>query len=273
MKKLRLPRSAGIESTEMDMVARSLVERNRGRPGFDDDGLPLRGQALVDYVRGLAGDTILLGFSIGKDSLSMWLYLRDHFNIIPFFLYRLPGMSFEEEALAYYERFFGCHIMRLPHPNLYADWRNGMFVSPDMINILLTCNPVRFEYKDVEALIAREAGLDRPFTAWGYRANDNLGRRYHILREGAAWGRHRRLYYAVWDWTIEDVAVIIKRHNVRLPRGYALWGQSCAVPWYNNLRGVREHFPDDYERIREAFPLVDAELFRWERVGYGETYA
>ena len=247
----------------------SLQRRNQGKPGFDAEGWPLQGEALVRYVRDLSGDTVLLGFSLGKDSLAMWLFLRDHFDIKPYYLYYFRNMSFEEEALAYYERVFGCHIARFPHPVLYDRWRNMVHQPPEVINLLLACQLPDFDYVDIDNILARVHGPMEPFTAWGYRGSDNLVRYYHILRVGAAWGKNRRLYYAIWDWKMQDVADCIRRHAVSLPRGYTLWGQSMAVPYYRNLKGIRDNFPDDWRRILDQAPLIEAEMFRWEKVGHG----
>lgn len=34
-------------------------------------------------------------------------------------MYLVPDLSFVEASLSYYEAYFGCHILRLPHPSLY----------------------------------------------------------------------------------------------------------------------------------------------------------
>lgn len=85
-------------------------------PGAGLDGKPLAGLDLIKRVKEITGDTILLSFSGGKDSIAMWLYLREHFEIIPYFLYWVPGLSFVEESMAYYEDFFDTEIVKCLTP-------------------------------------------------------------------------------------------------------------------------------------------------------------
>ena len=75
--------------------------------------------------------TVLLAFSRGKDSVAAWLLMREYFTeIVPYFMYRVPDLSFEEDSLRYYEDYFGVKIMRLPHPSLWRMLRNNVFQSP-----------------------------------------------------------------------------------------------------------------------------------------------
>ena len=230
------------------------------------DGWPLPSAELVPRVRDLAGDTLLLSFSMGKDSLAMWLYLREHFRIIPYFLYWMPGLSFQERALDYYEDFFGCHIIRLPHPLLYGWLSQGCYMPPHMWAWMYAQNLWRYELADVDDLLAATLGLDRPYTALGFRKNDNLDRYRLINQLGAVAPRDgkRRYYYAIWDWNIEQVAGIINRHGVKLPDDYQYWGRTIAALHYQFLKPLSVHFPDDYARFLDWFPLLEAEFYRWE---------
>ncbi len=97
-----------------------------------EDGSYLAGQDLLDFVKAERGDTLLLSFSRGKDSIAAWLYLRDHFTIVPYYLYLVPGMSWEEESLTYYEEVFGQHIIRLPHPLFYKLLHDFVWQTPDL---------------------------------------------------------------------------------------------------------------------------------------------
>ena len=63
-------------------------------------------EALMEETHKRTGDTILLAFSRGKDSIAAWLALRDSKlfkRIIPVYLYLVPGLKFEEESLKYFE--------------------------------------------------------------------------------------------------------------------------------------------------------------------------
>lgn len=230
------------------------------------DDWPLPSDQLVPLVKAHAGDTLLLSFSMGKDSLAMWLYLREHFQIIPYFLYWLPGLSFQADALAYYEDFFGCHIRRLPHPLFYGWLANGLYMPPTQWAWLYAQNLWRFELSDVDDLLALNCGLDRPYTALGFRKADNLDRYRLIKQLGAVAPRDgkRRYYYAVWDWNVEQVAGIINRHKVKLPVDYQYWGRTIAALHYQYLAPMKQHCPDDFAKFLDWFPLIEADFYRWE---------
>jgi hypothetical protein len=230
------------------------------------DGWPEPSDDLIPVMQEHAGETLLLSFSMGKDSLAMWLYLREHFRIIPYFLYWMPGLSFQERALDYYEEFFGCHIMRLPHPLLIQWLDNGLYMPPNLWAYMYKQELVRYELSDVDDALALSLGLDRPYTALGFRRADNLDRRRLIQQLGAVApvDGKRRYYYAIWDWDIERVAGIINRNGVKLPDDYQYWGRTIAALRYQFLAPLKRHAPDDYARFLDWFPLLEAEFYRWE---------
>lgn len=237
-------------------------------PPVDAQGQPLDSDALIPYVREHYGETLLLSFSGGKDSLALWLHLREHFEIIPYFLYWLPGLSFVEEALAYYEEWFDAEIVRLPHPLFYNMLRTGAYQEPHVVGTVDWLGLPKFDFADLDAIMCSYCDLDpeRTLCAVGFRAADNIDRRNLIIQKGAIGTARRKYYYGVWDWNVEQVATIIKRHGVALPADYRYWGRTIAAFDYQFLKPLRTHFPADYERVRQWFPLIDAEFFRYEEM-------
>jgi hypothetical protein len=226
---------------------------------------------LVPLVKEIiGGNKILLSFS-GKDSLAMWLFLREQgFEVIPYTLYTVPHLSFEDEALHYYQVLFGQKIYNLPHPYfysmlLYAEWQ-----PPDQARTLFNMHLTEYDFADLEDLIALENNLDAAnyFSAVGYRASDSLGRRSFIDLQGPLGFARRRFYFAIWDWSTAQVMDIIRRYDVRLPRHYRIWGNTgTGRPFeYLGLKALQKQSPEDYERVKKWFPLIDLELFRYEQV-------
>ena len=252
-------------------IKRDVIQSWYGR---DESGVPLRGKALLDFALAESGtNKMLLSFSAGKDSLATWLYLLEdgRFEIIPYFLYWVPGMQFVEEALAYYEDFFGTHIIRLPHPLLYQYLNDFVFQPPERVAIIRAMRLPNFDFADIDDVLAHHLRLGKPFTAIGMRYYDNMQRRWLIEQQGAIGNKRRRFLYPIWDWRIDDVAAIIKRHNVKLPRDYAVFGRTLAAFDYQYLKPLREYFPDDYQRLLDFFPLAELEIWRYEVVGNGKN--
>jgi hypothetical protein len=248
------------------------VDRRQCYPGGEDF---LIGQDLLDLAREWRGNNVLLSFSRGKDSVATWLYLRENgFEILPYTLYVVPGLGYQERALKYYEDFFGQHIMRLPHPHFYYLLNNGVWMPPtDWATIKAFDLPSSdtLSFATVDNLVANDAGWTdpMPWCAMGMRRADNLMRMTLIDQCGVMGSRARRFFYPIWDWKIDDVCEIIDRYDAAIAVDYELfgWRGTTETMSYRRLKRVRDHYPEDWEKMLEWFPLLDSQMFRYEVVG------
>jgi hypothetical protein len=211
----------------------------------------------------LAGQTALLAFSRGKDSIAAWLALRDAgVRVIPYHLYLIPGLAWVGESLAYYEDWFGTKIINLPHPSLYRWLANLMYQPPERCRIIEAAQITVPTYAMVNAMLREHFGLLPD--AWvcdGVRAADSPRRRAAIARHGPVSGS-RRTQKVVWDWRKQHVMDAIRGAGVELPPDYAWFGRSFDGLDRRFLGPVRQHVPGDYARILEWFPLAALELRR-----------
>lgn len=230
-------------------------------------GKPMPSDLLVDVVHKIAGETLLLSFS-GRDSLATWLFLRDAgFQLIPYFCYTVPHLSYDDEALAYYEKFFQTHIIRLPHPNTYSLLRSGAYQPLDTWRILYYSDLPSFDFSDIEKRLAAQFGLgDNYLSAVGIRATDNIMRWRLIHQMGPIGLKKRRYYFAIWDWKTQTVMDYIYRFGAKLSKSYLYFGSTGDGIDYRFLRFLKDNLPDDYNRVLELFPMADIELFRYEGV-------
>jgi hypothetical protein len=207
----------------------------------------------------------LLAFSCGKDSLAAWLVLRPVFDeVIPFYKYLVPDLEFVEEGLHYYEQFFRCHIIRVPHPSLYRMLRNRVFQPPERGPIIAACRLARFSDDDVRDDVAEDVGLSvSPWNAVGTRACDNIQRRMAFTKYGPI-RRKKHTYFPVWDMNKAAVVDLIHRCGTRLPAEYRIFGRSFDGLDFRFLYGIKQWYPRDYARILEWFPMADLEVFRYE---------
>jgi len=222
---------------------------------------------LVNQVRSEVDDLILY-FSCGKDSIAMWLWLRQFdFRIHPVYLYTVPGLRSDAENLAYYEQLYGQHIMRIPHPLLYQMLNDLVYQPPERAAQLLAFDLPNFKFQDIDQVIANGYLAGRPYyAAMGMRMAANLDRRMMMYQNGVLGKKNRRFYYAIWDWNIEQVSKIINDNQVKLPKIYRATGRTVAAIDYYYIRPFRELYPDDYEKILEWVPLLEAEFYRYERL-------
>jgi hypothetical protein len=226
------------------------------------------GQEVVRMVREKTGPKTMLAFSTGKDCIAAHLAIRDHFDeVIPFYLYLVPGLEFVDEALDYYERtlFGGRRIVRMPHPSLYR-WINGnVYQSPERVPVIEAARLPEFDYKNVHDLIRDQFNLKGAMVATGVRAADSPMRRMSIMRHGPI-SKAKGEYFPVWDWRKADLLEAFERHDIKLTRDYEVWGRSFDGLDARFLIPMKKHFPADFKKVLEWFPLAEADIFRAERM-------
>jgi predicted phosphoadenosine phosphosulfate sulfurtransferase len=226
-------------------------------------GPQLSGEQVIDAIRAKT-DTILLSFSCGKDSIAAWLTLRPHFRrIIPYYLYSIPDLSFVNKSLDYYEQWFGCKIYRAPHPSL-ARWLNNMvFQSPENCEEIYDAGIPKIDYVSQVARVAEMAGISDTWTATGVRAADSPYRLIAIRKHGGI-NRKEQKFYPIWDWKKERLVKCLQEAKIKLPIDYKLFGRSFDGIDYRFLKPIKDHFPEDYQKILTYFPLAHLEILRRE---------
>ena len=212
-------------------------------------------------------DTVILSYSTGKDSLAAWLTLLERapkLKIVPVYHYMVPGLEFVERYLGYIEDVLQTPVLRLPHPRLTFWLRHASYQPPTAANQMLE---LTFPFRDYGDFIDRvKTEYDLPastYVAVGTTQNDSANRRltmrqYGMVREG------EQKFFPIGDFRKSDIIDIINRHGLKLPADYRIWRRSFdGLDWFF-LEGVRRHYPDDYQRILNFFPMLKLEAKRYE---------
>lgn len=212
---------------------------------------------------------MLLSFSCGKDSLATWLILRDRgFDVVPFYLELVPGLEFVEHSLRYYERFFGCRIHRVLHPNFYRSLNNLHWQPSHRIGVIDALELPLYDYDDVTDGMRRTIGHETAWCAIGTRKCESLMRAKRMKADGL--NPKRRTCTPVMDWREPDVYDCLAHFGCPLPIDYQLFGRSFDGVYARYLVPIKERFPRDFERIVEYYPLVGVEF---ARLAIGERHA
>jgi len=206
---------------------------------------PLTGLETIHAIRKRHGDTIL-AFSCGKDAIAAWLAIREHFDrIVPYYLYLVPDLEFVDEALDYYERFFGQRIMRFPHPSLNRMLDNFVFQPPERCLVIEQAALLKFDYADIrEGIVDSENLPENTMVADGVRAADSPMRRLAIQKYGTISERQHK-YHPVWDWKKDDLIACFRHHGVKLPVDYKLFGRTFDGIDLRFLVPLKKHRPAD----------------------------
>jgi hypothetical protein len=223
-------------------------------------------EEIIRRVRKEYDGRTLISFSTGKDALAAYIAIRDHFDVVPFYLYLVPDLEFVEDSLSYYEKVMGRRIIRLPHPSLYRWLNNYLFQPPGRHKVIEAAQLPNFDYVFQQERVCEIEGLDpeKVLSATGVRAADSPHRRMALEKYGAI-NRKGRVWYPVWDWNKERLLAAIDKSGIKLPIDYEVFGRTFDGLDLRFLYPMKRYLPRDYKRVLEWFPLADMEIYRYER--------
>lgn len=214
-----------------------------------------------------AQQLVTLGFSTGKDSLACALICQElKVNFIPFFFYHIPDLQFVERNIKMYEDKLGMEVVRLPHPMLYDYIRHQDFQTPKMIKYMGSFDFPHLSFEELIDYYLEENGIKTPvYDVVGMRAAESFNRRKVFEKmEDPGIDRNKMKLYPIYNWKTEDVKNYISAKGLTLTPDYDIWRRSFDGLKYQFLYGVKNRYPEDWQVIKEFFPLIELELFRYE---------
>lgn len=220
----------------------------------------------------------LISFSAGVDSIAMWCRLKeladdtgfDMSQAKLFYMYFVKGLPFVEDYLEYFCEHEHVEIAQVPH-NVYlealASWHWQPPLRSHAIAKLQTSNMsyVAMSKEQIEAYIKVRFGYSPDaYTCVGVKCGDSAMRRMAMRKTGGL-NVNSRKFYPIADFENRDVVTIIKRHGLKVPVDYRLFGISYENIQYRFLRVIADECPESYRMICEQFPLAPLSLARYER--------
>ena len=214
-------------------------------------------------------DTVVLSFSMGKDSLAAYIQLKRFFkNVHLYYLYLAPNIPFIDANIAYYEQEFGQKIVQLPSSIFAINYAGFLFQPVTNVDKIDTANfytADKDKYNDTLAKAVKayfNASLDTP-VADGVRADDNLNRRSAIVQY-SPYNFNRNQFRPVYDWSKSDCFNEIRKAGIKLPVDYQLWGRTFEGYDYKFIKGLKMWLPESYEVLRSWYPFIELEILRYE---------
>lgn len=203
-------------------------------------------------------DSVFVAFSGGKDSIvTMDLCFKYFKRVVPFFMYLIPGLEFQERMLSWYENKYNTKIYRLPHMDTSIMLRYGAFTVPDY-------NVPNIGINDIYDYMRAETGIW--WIAAGERINDSIVRRAMIKNSGSIDIKRGR-FYPVSEWNKSEVLRYIQKSKLKLGLDSKKLGFSFCSLIGKELVVIKDIFPDDYQRILGLFPFAEAAVKRFEEYG------
>ena len=212
---------------------------------------PIKTQASVT-------DSVIVGFSGGKDSIvTLDLCLKYFKRVVPFFMYLVPDLEFQEKMLKHYENRYGIEILRIPHFECSDFLKYGSFTIPDLDVNIVTIN-------DTYAFLREQTGIH--WIAAGERCADSIVRNAMIKKSGSIDFKRGRFYPLAY-WSKNEVLQYIKFHKLYLSPEQKKIGFSFRSLAGNELSVIKELYPKDYEKILKVYPFAGAGVKRFEEYG------
>lgn len=212
---------------------------------------PIKTQAKVT-------DSVIVGFSGGKDSIvTLDLCFRYFKRVVPFFMYLVPNLEFQERMLKRYEEKYNTEIIRIPHFEVSEFLKYGSFTMMDFSVDVVGINDT-YEY------LRQKTGIH--WIAAGERCADSIVRNAMIKKSGSIDYKRGRFYPLAY-WKKNEVLQYIKQKKLYLSSEQRKIGFSFRSLAGCELAVIKEMYPADYEKILRVYPFAGAGVERFEKYG------
>lgn len=202
---------------------------------------------------------VLVGFSGGKDScVTLDLCFRNFKRVQPFFMYQVPGLSFQEKTIRWYENKYDVEIIRVPHFETSDFLRYGLYREPDF-TVPIVSTKEAYDYLRIKTGIY--------YIACGERISDSIVRRAMIKNSGSIDIKRGRLYPIAY-WKKSDVIQYCKTKMLYIGQESRKLGFSFRSLDGKSLSMLKEFYPEDYQKVLHIYPHAEAAVLRSEKFGY-----
>jgi 3'-phosphoadenosine 5'-phosphosulfate sulfotransferase (PAPS reductase)/FAD synthetase len=186
-------------------------------------------------------------------------------------LYVIKDLMFEVGPARTFCRKFGIPLRERPDLQRISNFASGatcMHPSPELLSIR------RHTFNDAYTVALQESGCDFGFV--GYKGDDNLGVILYIKQaarrsgvQGVDVGLRRVL--PLWAWTGTEAYQYCNLYDLPVqalldvndPRGGSMGLEFTP----QMLTAIKKRYPNDYEKIKAAYPLVEAVIKQAEFYG------
>jgi 3'-phosphoadenosine 5'-phosphosulfate sulfotransferase (PAPS reductase)/FAD synthetase len=210
----------------------------------------------IDLIRVKSSESVLF-LSLGKDSLVLLDLIYPKFDrIVCVFMYFVKDLEHINRWINWTKaKYPKIEFVQIPHWNLTYILRGGMYCVP---------NPKVKLLKLADVVKAMQLKYGVYYTFLGMKKADGMNRRLMLNGYKANGYQNNGLCYPLADWTQKEILAYMKLKGLPEPVRYSKnasggvgFNEECFL-W------MREHFPNDLEKIYAAFPMSRRILFKYD---------
>ncbi|MDA3900048.1 MAG: phosphoadenosine phosphosulfate reductase family protein [Spirochaetes bacterium] len=212
---------------------------------------------LFKVIKNIANQTdeAIIMFSGGKDSIATLDLCMSYLNpkkcrIV--YWYFVKGLRVKEQFFRHYEKRYGITIEQEAHPSLSEMMAKNVFMHTQKTVPIVSIG-------DGENYLRKK--YDISYLAYGFRKNESLQRRGQISQCKGFDKVHKKIY-PIGDWNHNHVLKYLNHRKLPLPVEYSYGFRDINFISGEPLIWLKQNYPDDYDRVKEVFPLIDVELMR-----------
>ena len=182
-------------------------------------------------------------FSTGRDSavmLDMCVKYIKRLHVV--FLYFVRGLEFKERYIKAIEKRYGITVDQYPLPQA-LNYVTGK----------------RYRMSDIETQMREKYNVS--YIALGYRKDESVYRRIMLNATDNGIDRKTKKLYPLMDFNRSTIDQYVRRERIILSPEYNFGFRNIDVPRKGELEWIKNNYPDDFKRIIQTFPMMEAELY------------
>lgn len=200
----------------------------------------------------------LLFCSLGKDSLVLLDLIYPHFkHIVCVFMYFVKDLEHIDMYIRYIcKRYPNILFVQIPHWNLTYILRGGLYCVP---------NPDVKLLKLADIIKAMRLTYKIDFCFLGMKKADSMNRRLMLNAYAQNFYENKGLVYPLAEWTQRDILAYMRQHHLPQPVRYSKNASNGCGFNIDCFLWLRQHFPQDLQKIYDAFPLSQRILYEYDQ--------
>lgn len=225
----------------------------------------------IRKVRQHTDRVILFHSANGKDSIALLDMLHGFFDeIVCVFMYMVKDLEQTDKYIRYFEvKYPKCKFIKVPHFVLSSIIKHGGF------GIEADASQKKYNMAMLMDIMVNRTGIE--WVCVGFKKYDSMNRRLMLKsyeriseieagRSGPRINYTNKRFYPLADWSNKQVLAYIKSRKLITPVSYSNEA-SAGIALHNGayLYWCKVNYPNDLEKIVQAFPSCGAILFEYEQ--------